>query len=102
MYVMCICIYNIRRTHVCIYTYLYTHTSANTHAHTHISTQIPEKDSNVLSQIYLKAISCFKITFKHYYDLPSAISNFCYTYAGCYENHELINYTVIPKSKKMK
>lgn len=37
---------------------------------------------------------------QHYYDLPSAISNFCYTYAGCYENHELINYTGIPNSNQ--
>lgn len=40
---MCICMYNIRRVYV--YIYIYTHLSIHTH------TQIPEKDSNVLSQI---------------------------------------------------
>lgn len=31
MYVMCICIYNIKRVYVCIYTYLYTHTHTYLH-----------------------------------------------------------------------
>lgn len=75
MYVMCICIYNIKRVYVCIYTYLYTHT------HAHISTQIPEKDFSVLS---IERPSLLQNYIQHYYDFPSVISNFCYTYAGFY------------------
>lgn len=33
MYVMCICIYNIKRVYVCIYTYLYTHIHTHTYLH---------------------------------------------------------------------
>lgn len=82
-----------------VYTLIYIHTQAQTHTRTH--TYLHKS---------LKRIQMFSLRFKghlllqnyiqHYYDLPSAISNFCYTYAGCYENHELINYTVIPTQRK--
>lgn len=73
MYVMCICIYNIKRVYVCIYTYLYTHT------HTYLQKSL--KRISVSSQF--KGHPYFNYI-QYYYDFPSVISNFCYTYAGCY------------------
>lgn len=52
---MCICIYNIKRVYVCIYTYLYTHT----HTHTYLHKSL--KRISVFSQ--LKGHPYFRITF---------------------------------------
>lgn len=66
--------YNIRRVYVCVYVYMYIYTHTHLSIHTH--TQIPEKDSNVLSD--LKAMLYFKITFNTL--MISFLLHFCYTY----------------------
>lgn len=81
-----------------VYTHLYTHTSANRHTHTYLHKSLKRIQMFSLS---LKGHLLLQNYIQHYYDLPSAISNFCYTYAGCYKNHELINYTVILKANEV-
>lgn len=70
---------------------MHTHTYINTH------TQIPEKDSNVLSDI--KAMLYFKITFNTL--MISLLLHFCYTYTLIMRIMTL-NYTEIRNSKQMK
>lgn len=92
---MCICIYNYRRVYLCIYTYLHTH--IHTHTQTHPYTNPWKGFKCSLSD--LKGHSLLQNYIQHHYDLPSVISNFATLNAECYENHELINYTVIPNLK---
>lgn len=66
---MCVC--------VCVHTH--THLSIHTH------TQIPEKDSNVLSD--LKAKLLFQNYIQHPYDLPFA-TRLLHLRAEYYENHD--------------
>lgn len=64
--------------------------------HTH--TQIPEKDSNVLSD--LKAMLYFEITFNTI--MISLLLHFCYTYTLNIMKIMTLNYTVILNSKQIK
>lgn len=84
--------YNIRRVYVCVCVYIHTHLSINTH------TQIPEKDSNVFSD--LKAMLYFKITFNTL--MISLLLHFCYTYTLNIMRIMALNYTEILNSKQMK
>lgn len=73
---------------------MYIHLFIHTHTNAHISTQIPEKDFNVLSDLKAIPISELHSTLLR---LP-----FCYQFLLhlcwmlCYE---LINYIVVPNSK---
>lgn len=88
--------YNIRRVYVCVYVYMYIYTHTHLSIHTH--TQIPEKDSNVLSN--LKAMLYFKITFNTL--MISLLLHFCYTYTLNIMRIMTSNYTEILNSKQMK
>lgn len=68
----------------------------HTHAHTQVSTQIPEEDSNVLSD--LKGHSLLQNYIQHHYDLLSAIGNLLHLCWMLLESRTK-NYTVISNSK---
>lgn len=80
------------RVNICICIYTHTHLSMHTH------TQIPEKDSNVLSD--LKAMLYFEITFNTI--MISLLLHFCYTYTLNIMKIMTLNYTVILNSKQIK